>query len=253
MKKMGGYAVVFFIFAYLITLLITVPASLLDSYLQYASQGRLVLANASGTIWSGSATPALRPKEGRLIALHALNCDVDALSLLTGKIKARLQWNDLPTASAMEAAISFNRIELQHVFFLLPARILSEVSPILKPSQLHGQLQLHSEQLILSKYGVDGAAVVDWEQAGSALSSIEPLGNYRLTLNGTGGRINIGLSTISGVLLLERQGNWSAPQGLEFHGKAHASPGNYGNLTELLHHLGPEVSPEMHAFSLTPQ
>ena len=253
MNGMGRYTIAFFIFAYLATLLITAPASLLDRYLQFVFQGRLTLANASGTIWNGSATPALRTKEGRLIALHALRWDVDALSPFTGKIKARLQWNDLTAPSAMEAAISFNRIELQHAFFLLPARMLSEVSPILKPSQLRGQLQLQSEQLIFSRHGIDGSAIIDWQQASSALSSIDPLGNYRLTLNGAGGRINIGLSTTSGALLLEGQGSWSVARGLEFHGKAHASPGNHDNLSELLHHIGPEVSPQVYAFNLMPQ
>ncbi len=253
MKGMGRHTVVFFICAYLITLLITAPASLLDRYMQHISQGRLVLANASGTIWHGSATPALRLQEGRLIALHALRWDVAALSPLTGKIKARLQWNDLSDASPMEIVISFDQIELHHALFLFPARMLSEISPILKPSQLRGQLQLQSEQLIFSRHGVDGSAIIDWQQASSALGSIDPLGNYRLTLNGTGERINIGLSTTSGALLLEGQGGWSAARGLEFHGKAHASPGNHDNLSELLHHIGPEISPQVYAFNLMPQ
>ena len=253
MKGMGRHTVALFIFAYLITLLITAPASLLDRYMQYVSRGRLVLANASGTIWHGSATPALRSQEGRLIALQTLHWDVAALSMLTGKIKVLLQWNGLPTAKAMEAALSFDQIELHHALFLLPARMLSEISPILKPSQLRGQLKLQSEHLIFSRHGIDGSAIIDWQQASSALSSIDPLGNYHLTLNGAGESINIGLATTSGALLLEGQGSWSAARGLEFHGKAHASPGNQDNLSELLHHIGPEISPQVYAFNLLPQ
>ena len=100
---------------------------------------------------------------------------------------------------------------------------------------------------------MEGAAIVDWQQASSALSSIAPLGDYRLALNGAGNNIHIGLSTTTGILVLEGDGNWLGGRGLEFHGKAQASAGNYENLTELLHHLGPEISPGMHAFNLKPQ
>lgn len=242
-----------FALAYLLTLLITAPASLLDKCLQYATQGRLLLANANGTVWSGSAIPALRTQDSRLVALPFLRWEIAVPSLFTGKIHARLQWDDQPPASATEAIISFNQVELHHALLQLPARVLGEASPMLKPAQFRGQLQVQGEHLIFSKRGVDGAATVDWQQASSALSSIAPLGDYRLALNGAGDRINIGLTTISGILLLEGDGNWLAGRGLEFHGKAHASAGNYDNLTELLHHLGPEVSPGVHGFNLTPQ
>lgn len=252
MKK-GKRIFALFSIAYLLTLLITAPASLLDRCLQYASQGRLLLANANGTVWNGSATPALRTQDGRLIGLPFLRWEIAVPPLFTGKIQTRLQWDDQPPASAMEAIFSFNRIELHHALFQLPAQVLNEVSPMLKPAQFRGQIQIQYDHLVFSGSGIDGNAVVDWRQASSALSSIAPLGSYRLALNGMGKRINIGLTTTSGILLLEGDGNWLAGQGLEFHGKAQASAGNYNNLTDLLHHLGPEVSPGVHGFSLTPQ
>lgn len=250
---MGKRTFALFVLAYLVTLLITAPASLLDKCLQYASQGRLVLANTSGTVWNGSATPALRTQDGHLIALPFLRWDIAVPSLFTGKIQARLQWDDQPPASATEAIISYNQIELRHALLQLPARVLDEASPMLKPARFRGQLQIQGEHLIFSKRGIDGAATADWQQASSALSSLAPLGNYRLAVNAAGDRINIGLSTTSGILLLEGQGNWLAARGLEFHGKAQASAGNYDNLTELLHHLGPEISPGVHGFNIAPQ
>lgn len=250
---MGKRLFALFALAYLLTLLITAPASLLDKGLQYASRGRLALANASGTVWNGSATPALRTQDGRLIALPFLRWEIAAPPLLTGKIRARLQWNHQPPASATEAIISFNQVELNRVLLELPAHVLGEASPMLKPAQFSGQLQIQGEHLVFSNRGMSGTTVVDWRQAGSALSGIAPLGAYRLALNGAGDRINIGLTTISGMLLLEGDGNWLAGRGLEFHGKAQASAGNHDNLSELLHHLGREVSPGVHSFNLIPQ
>jgi len=238
---------------YLLTLIITAPASLLDKLLQYTTQGRLLLANTSGTIWNGSAMPTIRAQDGDLVAMSFLHWKINMPSLFTGKIQVGLQWDGQSPASATEAIITAKQIELHRVLLQAPARVLDEVSPIFKPAQFRGQLRIQSDLLVLSGRGMDGAAVVDWYQASSALSSIAPLGDYRLALNGAGNRIQIGLTTTAGMLLLEGDGNWQAGQGMEFHGKAQASAGNHDNLTELLHHLGPEVSPGVHSFTLTPQ
>lgn len=249
---MGKRIVALFASVYLLTLLITAPASLLDKGVQYASQGRVVLANAGGSVWDGSAIPALRTQDGSLVALPFLRWKIAAPSLLTGKIQVRLQWDDQPPASATDAVLSFSQVELHHVLLQLPASILGEASPTLKPAQFRGQLGIQSDRLVFSSRGMEGAAIVDWRQASSALSAIAPLGDYRLALNGAGDRIHTVLTTTSGILLLEGDGNWLTGRGLEFHGKAQASAGNYDNLTELLHHLGPEISPGVHGFNLTP-
>ena len=252
MKKLGKRAVALFVFAYLLTLLLTAPASLLDKGVQYASGGRLLMANTEGTLWHGAATPAIQGRRGSLIALEPLRWEIALLPLFTAKIKARLQWDERPSASAMEATLTLNHIELQHVLLLLPARVLEELSPILKPAQFRGQFRIQSDHLVIANKNFDGSAVVDWQQASSALSGIAPLGNYHLTLKGAGERINIGLGTASGVLLLEGQGFWSAAKGLEFHGTAQAAPGKSDSLNELLNHLGPEASPGVHTFNLMP-
>lgn len=251
----GAYkgAVALFVFAFLLTLLITAPASLLDHYLQNATGGRLVLSNAGGTIWSGSATPALRPQTGYALALQPLRWEVSMLPLLGGKIAVRLQWDVSPAAPPMGAIVSFDRAELHQARLLLPARIIEEASPALKPARLHGQLQIQGEKIALSKNGIEGGVTVDWLQAGSAFSSVDPLGDYRLTLSGAGDHVRIGLATISGKLLLEGQGSWSVARGLEFRGRAQATPENREALAELLRNLGPEETPGIHGFNLTPQ
>ncbi|MBI4938652.1 MAG: type II secretion system protein N [Nitrosomonadales bacterium] len=246
-------AVLFFVSAFLLTLLVTAPASLLDRYLQSVSRGRLVLANASGTIWSGSATPALLRQEGYPLALPPLRWAISAWPLLGGSIEARLQWGAMQPESGMRILVSPGTVELHRAQLILPARIIEEVSPLLKPAQLRGQLRIQSEQISFSGRGVEGAATVEWQQAGSALSSVDPLGNYRLALNGAGDRIEIGLTTASGKLLLEGQGSWSAARGLEFRGRAQSSPGNHEALAELLRNLGPEESAGVHGFHITPR
>ena len=248
---MRRLVVVFFVLAYLAALFILAPASMLDELVRHYSQDRLVMANASGTIWKGTAIPALRTPDGHLITTRPLRWDVDFLSLLGGKIQARLQWEDLPPAFATGVLFSGGQAELSHALIPLPARLLNEVSPILKPAEFRGQLAIQSDHLVFSTRGMEGGAIVDWQHAGSALSSIDPLGNYRLSLIGADNIVSIDLSTPSGMLVLDGKGRWSASGGLEFQGQAHASSGNQERLNELLHHLGPEQSPGVFTFSLT--
>ena len=243
---------VIFALAFLLTLLITAPASLLDWGVQHASQGRFLLANASGTVWNGTAMPTLRTQDGRFVTLPLLHWEISVRSVFTGKIQIKLLWDDQSPASASEAIVSYNQVELHHTLLQLPARVLEEASPMLKPAQFRGQLQIQSDRLVFSSHGMEGAAVVDWQQASSALSSIAPLGDYRLALNGSNGSIHIGLTTNSGMLVLEGDGNWLGSRGLEFHGQAHAAASNNNSLTELLNHLGPESAPGVHSFNLVP-
>ncbi|MGO8754345.1 MAG: type II secretion system protein N [Gallionellaceae bacterium] len=245
-------AVGFFALVYLVALLIMAPASLFDELVRHYSQGRLVMANANGTMWKGTAVPALRTRDGHLIATRTLRWDIDFLPLLKGMLRARLQWNDSAPAAATELLVSGGQVELNHALIPLPAALLNEVSPILKPAEFRGQLEIQSNHLVLSRRGMEGIAIVDWQHAGSTLSSIDPLGNYRLTLNGAGNVVSVDLSTTSGILVLEGQGKWSGSSGLEFRGKARASSGNEERLNELLHNLGPELSPGVATFNLTP-
>jgi general secretion pathway protein N len=241
-----------FVSAFLLTLLATAPASLLDSRVQSATQGRLALAGATGTIWSGTATPALRPQAGSAVVLPPLHWDAARLPLLTGALEVRLQWASQPAVPGMDVIITSGQVELRSAQLRLPARVIEEAAPMLKPAQFRGQLEIHSEKLAYSQRGVEGTATISWKRAGSALSSVDPLGDYRLALKGEGGMVRIALATHSGKLLLDGQGNWSPGRGLEFRGRAQAAPGNREALAELLRNLGPEESPGVHGFSIVP-
>jgi len=249
---MSKRIVLIFVVAFLLTLFVTAPASILDWGLQHATQGKILLANANGTIWNGSATPSLRTSDNRFVTLPFLHWEISLQSIFSGKILTRLQWDNQQSGPATEALLSFNQLELRHTQLRLPARVLEEASPMLKAAQFRGDLQIECNSLVFSKHGMEGTALVDWRQASSALSSVAPLGDYHLELIGTGERIHIALTTNSGMLFLEGDGNWLASRGLEFHGKAHAASANNTNLADLLSHLGPEISPGVHDFNLIP-
>jgi general secretion pathway protein N len=245
--------VALFVFTLFLALLVMAPASVLAPGLDYASRGRLVLANASGTVWNGSGTISLRQSEKRLVPLQTLHWKLIIPALFSGKIQAQLQSGDATPAVPTEISADLQQTVLRSVMLQLPARLLEEISPILKPAQFRGQLQIQADHLIFSRRGIEGVADIDWQQASSALSSIAPLGNYHLTLTGAGESANVVLTTTSGILILEGQGVWSMARGLEFRGRARAAPGSDAQLNELLHHLGPEETPGVYSFNLVPQ
>ena len=247
------YTLIIFSLAFTLTLIITAPAALLNSWMQRATQGQLVLANTGGTVWHGSGTPALPQRAGGFIALGPLHWDVALLPLFSGELKIILRWDNAPQAVPMEVLLSPSRLELNHLRLNLPAAALGEISPLMQPAQLQGQMQIQSEHLIVTPQGMEGVAKADWLNAGSALSAINPLGKYHLTFTGSGERLHIVLATTSGALILDGQGDWSRARGLEFHGKARAAEGKQDSLAELLAHLGPAETAGVHTLTLTPQ
>ena len=241
---------IIFALAFILTLIIRAPATLLNGWVQDASYGRLVLANSDGTVWQGSGTLAVPKRAGGFITLGALHWDVALLPLSSGKLKIMLRWDETPEATPTEVIASPNRIELNHLQAILPAATMGEVSPLIEPAQLQGHLQIRSDHFVITPNGAAGAASADWLNAGSALSAVNPLGKYHLGFNGAGERLQIVLTTTSGALVLEGQGDWSRTQGLNFNGKARAAVGQQESLAALLAHLGPQESPGVHTLTL---
>ena len=142
------------------------------------------------------------------------------------------------------------RIALRNAFVPLQAGILGELLPMLQPVQLSGQLLLRSDQLIFVNSGMTGNAVAEWLNAGSVLSSVNPLGSYRINLVGTGERLDIALATTAGMLLLEGNGSVTQGAGFKFQATARAAANSAGRLDELLNNFGPESAPGVRSINL---
>lgn len=222
-------------------LIVTAPASLLDSPVRRLSHGQLSLANCQGTLWHGSATPTLNTGKQSDTALQTLHWQVRPLALLLGTLKAELVWED--TVTPMELAIDSKTVTMTHIQLSLPAEVIGELSPFLKPAQLGGNLHIDSPQLTYADGHLQGNATTRWNQASSAMSSIHPLGDYLIDIKAENDNLHATLSTQSGALLLDGQGSWSPAQKFHFNGSARAAPESRAALSELLHHLGPETVP----------
>jgi general secretion pathway protein N len=201
-------------------------------------------------VWHGSATPAIRQRTGNLVVLEKLHWDVAWLPLFSGKIITQLRWENVEQALPMVATISLSQIELRNAILPLQAALLGELTPMLQPVQLSGKMQIKSDLFTFAKSGINGNAIADWTNAGSVLSTVNPLGSYRINLAGAGERLDVTLNTTSGVLLLEGKGSFTRNQGLKFQATARAAAESKGSLDELLNNFGPESAPGVHAINL---
>ncbi len=265
MKLFGKIPVTLFVLTLLITLIITAPATLLNSLATRVTHGRLLLTNIHGSLWQGTATPVIIRKDNVLMPLQQLHWEIHVWPLWTGKLNISLWRDDIPQSSAMQAIFSAGQIELKHLQLTVPAAALSEISPQLRLAQLQGKIQIASEHLLLNSRSITGTANADWLDAGSTLSPINPLGVYHLTLNGIPGNdasgnnasgteaasgLNIALTTTSGALILKGNGNWSPAQGLKFHGTAQAAESHQASLGSLLGYMGRQESPGVYTLAL---
>lgn len=248
MNKSGYIATAAFF--YVGMLIMTAPASLLGTFIHRISHARLSLANCQGTIWNGNATLALRTDQASSMALHTLHWRVSPQALLTGTLRAELDWDDAKTVTPMALTITRDSIILTHVQLPLPAEVISELSPYLKPAQLSGNLMIDSPELTYSDGHLLGSATARWSQAGSAISAVHPLGDYQIDIVSTQNSLSTVLTTRNGALLLEGQGNWSPMQKFHFNGTASATPAARPMLSELLHYMGPETAPGIYRISI---
>ncbi len=250
MRKQGWRLSWLFLAVFCIVLIATAPATLLSSAVSAASKGQFVLANAEGSIWRGSATPALRQHNGNLLVLEKLHWDMALLRFFTGKLVIDLQWSHVEQAQPMIVTVTVNQIELRNAVLPLYAGLFGEVVPMMKPIQLSGPLLIRSPLFTLTRQGVNGTATAVWSNASSVLSAVQPLGQYHIDLQGAGSRLDVALRTESGMLLLEGNGSFTPADGFRFHGTARAATESKGRLDELLGNFGPESAPGVHVLNV---
>jgi general secretion pathway protein N len=223
------------------------PASLMGSALERASGGTLSLAQTMGSLWKGSGVALLRQKT-RYQMLGNYRWDLKLFS-------AALQVQTGESAPMTVRYIPFTgRINIDNLHVTLPASIMEIAAPQLSPYQLQGALEVNCDHLSLDGFGASGQISVDWLRAASGLSGIRPLGDYRILLQSNGATLDAQLSTLSGKLLLSGTGRFDRRNGMQINGTAQAAPGAAAaELNELLHHIGPEVSPGVFKLALMPQ
>lgn len=228
------------------------PAAWLGSVLTMVSQGRVVLNEPIGTVWNGS---------GQLVLSGGVGSR-DATTL-----PGRIQWRLKPTTTLnLQAFIDADCCTTQSVNVLVSPH-LNGITALVRPSQsnwpaalltglgapfntidLQASLKLNTQQLkvelLNKKLKLEGSAALDVLDASTRLSTLRPVGSYRLSFQGSqdSAAPSIKLETLSGSLLLSGNGQLTGNR-WRFNGEASAAPGSEAALNNFLDILGRRVGP----------
>ncbi|WP_382325883.1 type II secretion system protein N [Hydrogenophaga sp. UC242_50] len=113
---------------------------------------------------------------------------------------------------------------------------------------MEGQLALQTAGLTLrwdeGRASMQGEAAIDALDLASRLSTLRPLGSYRMTLraDADGNTTTLNLETLSGALRLQGAGRWVGGR-LRFEGVAEAAPEAEAALGNLLNIMGRRQGP----------
>ena len=121
-----------------------------------------------------------------------------------------------------------------------PAAVLAGLGTPWNTIQPDGSLKLSTQGLLLrwsaGRLAMSGSAELMALGMSSRLSTLRPMGSYRLALSG-GDALALTLNTIEGALQLTGSGSWVGSR-LRFQGEASATPENEAALANLLNIIG---------------
>ena len=243
-----------------LAVLLFAPARWLADGAAHASGGRVQLPQARGTVWAGQSGLLLSGGE-----------DSQARAALPDGISWTMSpgWHSGPVlhlqlsapcctpqgiALTVKPGLNSLNVTMPAHQSQWPASLLMGLGTPWNTLQLQAELKLATSgfglTLTPSQVLSQGDLTLDLSDASSRLSTIRPMGSYRLTWraaptgDGTLPRDNgrLELTTLQGALQLQGSGQWVAGR-LRFEGQAEASPGREEALANLMNLLGRRQGP----------
>jgi general secretion pathway protein N len=224
------------------------PARWLADAVAGASRGQVLLAEARGTIWDGSAQLVLTGGAGSTSA-----------AALPGRISWDLEprWYGAaarvraeccaPRPVDLRARVRWGGVALQvgDGVTQWPAHVTTGLGTPWNTLQFDGDLRLTTQALsvewIEGRPVIAGRAELVASRVASRLSTLRPMGSYRITLQG-GTPATLRLETLEGSLQLSGSGQWVGSR-LRFRGEASAAPDREAALANLLNIIGRRNGP----------
>lgn len=227
----------------LLALVVFAPARWLTAAVTDRTAGRVTLRDPQGTVWNGSAALVLTGGAG----------SVDAAALPT-----RLEWHLQPrwdgvlvtlnssccTTTPMRVRAGWRwggmQVTITESQSHWPAELLAGLGTPWNTLQLDGDLRFRTEGLsvewVAGRLAIAGQAELTAQRLSSRLSTLRPMGSYRVTVQG-GQTPTLQLQTLEGSLNLTGSGSWVGSR-LRFSGVATAAPDRETALANLLNIIG---------------
>lgn len=232
----------------LLALLLFAPARWLAGAVAQATGGHVQLVEPHGTVWSGSARLVLTGGPG----------STDAATL-----PGRVQWELHPRLDGVRALVDADcctpqplplrvqlrlrglRVQVGDGTSQWPAGVIAGLGTPWNTLQIEGELRLATQGLSVEwsagRPAVAGRAELVAQRVASRLSTLRPMGSYRITLQG-GTPATLRLETLEGSLQLSGTGQWVGAR-LHFRGEASAAPDREAALANLLNIIGRRSGP----------
>ena len=225
-------------------ILTTAPASWLDSLAARLTGGRLRLAEATGTVWQGSgrlvwADTGESAQARRSLAGVALpgrvHWQIAPAPLFLGLIEATLKLDGMTQPVALQG--SWRELRLGNGRLDLPRIELGALGSPWNTVRPAGAVMLSWSNVMLGPQRFEGSVAIELRNLASALSTVRPLGNYRIEIQGQGGQATIGMQTLDGALTITGQGSAST-RGFSFVARAQPADADDTRLRGLLGLVG---------------
>lgn len=238
MKKRWLTYVIFGLVLYLLFLVVEMPASWFAWGLNKFSRGAVRLDPIAGSLWRGNGRLVIYYPQTTPHDLGNVRWNVNPIWLFTGQMQTSWQADAPDMHINTTLRISPGKVTLLDTDAGFPAQSVDEFYPPAALISPQGTVQFHIPGFAIGRDGITGSADVQWQNAGSSLTTIQPLGDYRLEIIGAGKSVDLKLSTLRGALELSGQGQWQPPNG-QFKLSGFATPRERaGELEPLLKLLG---------------
>lgn len=231
------------------------PARWLADGITSATEGQVQLVNARGTVWRGQADVVFTGGEGSQTRaslpqgvvwrlLPALLGGVPSIALQLGAPCCTPQ----PMAMTLKPHIGGAELNVAATVSRWPAHLLTGLGTPWNTLRMEGFVAMQTDGLTLRWSGgrgsLQGALSLEAQDLASRLSTLRPLGSYRMDLRSEpeGGNTSLALRTLSGRLQLQGQGQWVGGR-LRFQGVAEAAPESEAALANLLNIIGRRQGP----------
>jgi len=238
-KSLLGYVIASAVL-FLAMLLATAPAGLASWLLQRNFGPVVVLEQAEGGLWAGKAKALHVMLSGNPVVIPDLTWRLRWGSLFKGEIALVLAYGADGKSSAGTVFLGWDQAGIENMDAALPAQLLPEMIPVMRNAFSGGELTLRSKKLMRKQGEFSGEAELVWTNVGSALTPVNPLGDYRFQITGDKPRVLIRAETLRGALHFAGNGEWSMKEGLRFTGSANAETSRRTELEPVLNLFGAE-------------